>query len=208
MRLRKVATPMGIRSFNDMINEFFRRYDVKDYAGALEILNRGAADFPEQASIIAYNQACMLNVQNMPAEALAVLHQAADKGCWFQASMFHQDSDFASLLGNPEFEALVTRFQAAYDVQQARTFTTRLTIEPANSASKPYPLLLALHGNQSNATLTSKDWQAAAKLGWQVGALQSSQIGYSANIFSWDDQTRSLREIEQHRVELMRAGQV
>jgi dienelactone hydrolase len=208
MSFRKVANPMGDRTFNDMTRDFFQHYGEKDYAGALEILNREAADFPEQAGLITYNQACMLGAQNLVTESLAVLHQAADKGYWYDSATLHQDVDFATLLGNPEFEALAVRFQALFDAKQSQTFTTRTTIAPTNGAIAPYPLLLGLHGNQSNAAITSQYWEPAAKAGWLVGVLQSSQIGFTATTFVWNDEARSLKDVEQNHAELMQANQV
>lgn len=198
---------MGDRTFNDMMGEFFQHYNEKDFAGALEVLNREAADFPEQAALITYNRACMLSAQNLGPEALTVLREAADKGCCYRAKTLHEDVDFTALKGNPEFEALVERFQALHDAAQSQTFTARTMVEPTNGAG-PHPLLLALHGNNSTADRTAKYWASAAKAGWRVAKLQSSQIGFSADSFVWDDEARSLQDIEHHRTELLQSGQV
>ncbi len=196
---------MDGKTFDEMIRAFFEKYNAKDYAGALDILNQEAANFPEQAALVTYNQACMLGVQALVPEALTVLRQAADRGYWYDEPTLRQDADLASLQGIPEFETLVGRFKALYEAKQGQTFTTRLTIEPTAGATKPYPLLLALHGNQSNADVTLNYWKPAADAGWLVGVLQSSQIGFTGTTFVWNDEARSLQDVAQHRTKLMQA---
>jgi predicted esterase len=197
-----VSNQVAIQTYESFINTFMQRYGEKKYAEALAMLEQDGHFYPEQQPMIYYNRACMYGVQNLLPEALAVLREAADYGCWFSADMLHQDTDFTTLLGNPEFEALVQRFQQQRDAKQLNTQSTRIVTTPSADAAKPYPLLLTMHGNNNDAKSTAPRYDAAAKAGWLVGTLQSAQIGFTDNTFVWNDIEDSLANVEKHRAEL------
>ena len=199
-----MSNQVAVQTYESFINTFMQRYGEKKYAEALALLEQDGHLYPEQQPMIYYNRACMYGVQDLLSEALAVLREAAEYGCWFSATMLHQDTDFAGLQGNPEFESLVQRFQQQRDAKQLKTQSIRRVAEPPAETAKPYPLLLTMHGNNGDVTRSAPHYEAAAKHGWLVGNLQSAQLGFTDNSFVWDDIADSLATVEQHRAELVK----
>ncbi len=183
-------------TFNDMIQEMFKYYNAKDYVNALAVLDREGSRFPERAAHTYYNRACMISMQNQPADAIRVLREAADKGFWYTEHQLREDADLASLQGNPEFEELVACFRDRVAALQAQIKPECLDFAPKTTA--PYPLVLALHGNASNAAETQDFWKPVVGSGWLLGVLQSSQLGFTKDNFIWDDEATSMREVQQH----------
>jgi predicted esterase len=65
------------------------------------------------------------------------------------------------------------------------------------SGVPPYPLLLALHGNNSSLARSERYWRAAAGHGWLVALPQSSQA-MGEQSYGWNDRGWAVREIKQH----------
>lgn len=197
---------MTEKTFQQVMQEFMNRYGNKDYAEALDLLNQEQERFPAQAPQFYYNRACMLGVQKRVPETLAVLREADERGFFFDADTMHKDTDFESLLGNPEFEKLVESFQTRHAQRQGQVSSSRLVVEPPGVAqASSVPLLLVLHGNGSSAAASEPYWKPAAAAGWLVGLVQSSQLGFSESAFVWNDEVRSLQDIETQLAEINKA---
>ena len=61
-----------------------------------------------------------------------------------------------------------------------------------------YPLLIALHGNNSTMADTVAHWSSPASAGWVVAVPQSSEIGVSPGAFIWNETERTVREVTAH----------
>jgi tetratricopeptide (TPR) repeat protein len=84
---------------------FYRAYQSKDYAAALEACNRGLEAYPGNAYLL-YNVACMKALLGDREQALAALADSIDKwGAYHELA--RQDDDFASLREDPRFVELV-----------------------------------------------------------------------------------------------------
>lgn len=198
-----MTNQVEIQTYENFMNSFMQRYGEKEYAEALTLLEQEGHHYPDNQAMIAYNRACMYGVQNLLPQALKVLREAYDRGFWFRADMLHQDTDFAALQGTPDFESLVQQFQQRYETLKSTIRTSRLVSTPPADAPKPYRLLLTLHGNNADAQNTAPHYEAAAKAGWLVTNLQSSQLGFTEQAFVWNDHAESLANVEQHRTELL-----
>jgi predicted esterase len=188
---------------SEVIAAFFEHYNVKDYAAALAVLETSGARFIDQAPLILYNRACIKSLTHHPAEALADLRMALDKGFWYSGRQLREDADFATLQNLPEFQALVTESNKRYETAKATSKPERIVLMP--TTPPPYPVLMALHGNMNSAADSEAFWKPAVAVGWLVALLQSSQVGFTTNVFIWDDEAKSLAEIQQHENELHQA---
>lgn len=63
--------------------------------------------------------------------------------------------------------------------------------------------MIALHGNNENASVTLEYWQEITAQGWLLAVPQSSQI-YDPNSFVWDDREIGISEIRAHLASLSR----
>jgi acetyl esterase/lipase len=177
--------------------EFHTLCSQAQYAAAYELATREAGRFPESAQAIVYNwRFCSACLMGDPALALRLIEEALAAGYWYGEADLREDADLASLQGLPEFERLIARSSQRRDAVLAQA-KPRLKLIKPKGATAPYPLLLALHGNNSNIASSERYWRAAAEHGWLVALPQSSQA-MSEHGFGWNDHNWSVGEVVRH----------
>lgn len=179
-----------------------RRYRAGEYESALELAEREARTFPDRTHELYWARICLTARLGRSGEALRLLTEALGRGHAYSEAQLRGDSDLAGLQGMPEFEQLVRTSIKRWSAAQERAKPDLLLREP-RGGSAPYPLLLALHGNNSSAEAEAERWEPAASEGWLVALPQSSQIFSSRpGSFGWSDRERAVRELEGHWGEL------
>jgi predicted esterase len=191
-------------SYADLISQAVSQYRAGAAAAGLTPLAIAAEHYPENLGTILRWQLHFTASLGQSEKTLLLLDQALDDGYWFTEDTL-RSADFAALQDDPTFEALIARCEDMRTAAQARAKPDRIVLEPQN-VSPPHPLLLALHGNNDNARITSSYWQPAQSLGWLVGVLQSSQVtGFSPDTFVWTDIPWASREVKIHYAKLIEA---
>jgi len=160
------------------------------YAEALDLATREAHLFPEYSQKVIYSwrmdMACRLKNKDL---ALRLLLDAVDAGYWYGG--LRADPDFEVLLGDPEFERLVSVCEERRAQAMARAVPVVKVLQPDPGFS-PYPLLLALHG--ASASIEANHWISALSKGWLVCLPQSSQV-YSPGAYTWNDWEWAQQEV-------------
>jgi predicted esterase len=195
---------MPFATFAELADEMFRLYRQGEYENALAVINRDFEHFTAQLGRLYFWRVCLHSVLGQQEEALHQLEQALDLGFGYGEEALRNDSDLTSLQGLPEFERLVTRSKEQYAQLAVNVVSTRLVIPPSHSATPPYPLLVALHGNNSSAEWSADYWRSPVERGWLVLLPQSSQPGWDSTTFIWNDEERARRDVQQHYVEVQR----
>jgi predicted esterase len=198
---------MPFATFAELSEEMFRLYGRGEYEAALALVNRDFEHFTDYLGRLYFWRVCLHTMLDQQDEALHQLKQALDLGFGYSVDLLHGDRDLQSLQRKPEFEQLVTRSQEQYAELSSHIVSTRLIIPPPEAAA-PFPLLIILHGNSSNAEWTAGYWQAAAERGWLVLLPQSSQPGWDNTSFSWDDEEKARRDVLQHYQEIQQKYQI
>ena len=142
-------------------------------------------------------------------EALAVLDRALAQGCRYRREWLELDARLKSLHGLPRFQAFVARSDVRYreDAAAARPHLMfAMPDEPPDAFG--YPLLIALHDDDSNARVTAPYWSALADAGWVVAFPQSSEISWTPDAFVWNDRDRAAAEISVHLEKVKKATQI
>jgi predicted esterase len=172
------------------------------WAEALDLARREMHRFPYHSQKIVYLwcvfPACRLGDTSL---ALSLLEEAAANGHWY--SNLRLDSDLAPLVGLPEFEVLERRFAALRQKAVVDVTPVVKVLEPTPE-SAPYPLLVTLHGSQSNVGGFARHWWAAVERGWLVALPQSSQA-YGPGTFSWNDWEWAQEEVGGHMQKLLQS---
>ncbi len=169
------------------------------YDKALELITREAHLFPAYSQKVVYSwrmtMACRLNNRTL---ALQILKEAVTSGYWIDG--LRDDPDYQSLQNVSEFNQLVEICEERRAQEMINAVPVLKTLQP-DPMFNPYPLLLALHGAQSNAESFASHWSAAVLHGWFVGLPQSSQA-YGPGTYSWNDWAWALQEVQKHFVVL------
>ena len=165
------------------------------YADALALATREAHKFSYNAQKIVYywrfRMAALLKNGDL---ALQLMSEAVADGHWY--SGLAEDEDFDLLHGRSEFDDLVRVCGERRAQAMATAVPVLKTLQPSTQPP-PYPLLLALHGNNSRMEAFSGHWETAVSHGYLVGLPQSSQH-YEPNTVSWVDWDWSIIEVQQH----------
>lgn len=140
--------------------------------------------------------------------ALAALEEAYAAGCRYKKDWLAHPR-LAPLAALPSFADFVARANARYE-EAAAEARPRLTFAMPDTAPDAfgYPLLVVLHGNNSNARETAPYWTPMADRGWLVAVPQSSEIGSSPDAYTWNDRERTARELDAHFEKLARATEI
>ena len=136
--------------------------------------------------------------------ALELIRESLDAGFCWRAEYLTSDDDLKSLQELSEFKRLVEVSEEKYQAAQAASKPLALEL-PLPSSTGPLPLLLPLHGNNSNAQRSVEYWQNAATKGWRTVLLQSSQI-FGPEAYVWDDLGLGAQEIEAHYQNLIKSS--
>lgn len=181
--------------------EFFRRtqemmacYERGDYAGALAVTERLAAAFPDQTARTDYWRICLLARLQKIEEALQVFGEALDASLWWSEPTLRTDPDLEPLQGLPEYERMIAVCNERHAAAQATSKPTLVVREPGMGTAKPYPLLIALHGQGRTAESDLPHWEMACPMGWLVAAMQSSQLAWPG-AYAWNDRDKAQEEV-------------
>jgi predicted esterase len=185
----------NLSKLEEVEQQFDHLVEVGAYGEALELVTREAHLFPDYSQKVVYSwrmtMACRLNNKAL---ALQLLKEAVEAGHWY--SGLRDNPDFQLLHGVPEFEQWVEICAQRRLQAMANAVPVLKTLQP-DPQFAPYPLLLALHGAQSNVESFASHWSAAVLQGWFVGLPQSSQA-FGPGTFSWNDWEWAMQEVQKH----------
>jgi predicted esterase len=140
---------------------------------------------------------------------LDALERALADGCRYKREWLVHDDRLAPLRDAPRFADIAARAAERYerDAAEARPrLSFAVPDDPPDAFG--YPLLLVLHGNNSNARVTAPHWSPLADAGWLVAVPQSSEIASTPDAYLWNDRERTAREVAAHLERLRQISQV
>jgi predicted esterase len=181
--------------FMDLYGHVHRLYTQGDPAQAFEIATREKDRFPKYAALLYHFRAGTIACAGDSAQALAILDEALAAGFWHPDRWWTWD-DFKAMQDLPEFRQLWTRSKVRQAEAEANAGPEMLVFPPENRSS-PWPLLLALHGNNYNANQTVDHWHTATGAGWLLGVPQSSHIT-GPGMYHWQDYAQDKDELQAH----------
>jgi predicted esterase len=144
-----------------------------------------------------------------PDEALATLERAVAQGCRYKKEWLTDSPRLGSLQALPRFAELVKVASARYDEAAAAakphlTFAVPDTLPDAFG----YPLLLVMHGNNSNMKETAPHWASMADKGWVVAVPQSTEVGMSPDAYTWNDREDAAKQLDLQLERVKRATEI
>ncbi len=187
---------MTISTPDQLFEQAHGLYERKKYAEALDLIVHEAERFPEIDARVQFWRACLTARMGNTQQALEILKAAVDAGYWYSKRQLLGDSDLEPLHELPEYERLVEICLERFAVAQEGTEPQLMIVEP-EAGCGPWPLLIALHGNNSSAQASSEYWRSVASTGWLLALPQSSLLG-GPGTFVWDDWVLAEQEVTAH----------
>ncbi len=183
---------MAEETFADLMHAVNQGFEAGLWSTTLERIEAALLCFPERATLLNYYRAC-LNVRlDRHDQVLTILQGILDSGVWMSEDLLRKAPSFVSLQGQTEFEALVVRSVALREADPEAGRRDAVILEPAGP--QPWPLLLALHGNNTRAGDFAPAWEAARAAGWLVVVPQSGQALWTGH-YVWNDQSVGVAEV-------------
>lgn len=196
---------MAETTWDAVQREFWQLYRSGAYAEALDLVVQNEALFPRRGRFYNWKMCMAARAGDVPL-ALQTLQETIDAGLWFGHESLREDEDLERLQGLPEFERLAAICEQRQAAAAAQAMPQLLIVEPEH-ASPPYPLLLALHGNNSNSEISVDSWRSAAQRGWLLALPQSSQLG-DFDAYVWNDRERAIAEVREHDTAIRRQYEI
>lgn len=195
---------MTTPTFDRFSNEILTDYQQGKYQEALNVIDKALEHFPQRAQLLVYWKMCMYGKLNDVDSTIQAFQNAIDAGYWYGPSQLaDDDADLLPATGHAEFRRLrdlsIERHQEA--VKNAKP--ELLVLPPCADTNPPYPMLLVLHGNNSNAEDTAQFWKSLTEQGWLVALAQSSQIS-GPFAYIWNDASIAVPEIQTHFAQLQK----
>jgi len=190
-------------SFSELFASVQARRESGDLAGALALFEGRERDFPLQKGLVFLVRAELLAELRQPDQAIESLEAALASGCRYKRSWLEENPRLAALRGFARFGDVTERSARRHEEDSAAA-RPELNVVMPESAAPPlgYPLLVALHGNNSTLADTVAQWSSPASAGWVVAVPQSSEIGVSPGAFIWNETERAVREVTAHISEI------
>lgn len=188
---------MALPKDPEVFDAAYGLYLKGDIQKAYELLTEAAPKYPEQAQRMfewRFDMAAKLGKLDLCEQ---ILESALDAGCFYGEFALRKDEDLQAMQGRPGYEALVERsYLMIHQAQQlARPELTVINEGITNNGKTP--LLMALHGNNSNEAYFVGHWQSLVGSEWLVALPQSSQVN-GKDIFVWNDMEVTERELVDH----------
>lgn len=180
-------------AFDQLRDHLMQLYTARDFAGALELVEREEPKFPERVARTTFWKMCLLSLEGRLEEALSTFRRGLQDGLWWHESQFI-DTDLDALRGLPEFKELVAESIQAWEQGRGQVNREHLLLLPDAPLPVPTPLLIVLHGRNGDKETDLKKWDVARRMGWAVLSAQSTQPLYPGS-YCWDDPVAGLQDI-------------
>ncbi len=188
---------MSLRKEPEVFAQAFKLYKSKEYRAALDLLNGFDTDDPldrRQWFEWRVSMATLMGDLNLAED---IFEDCLDEGFFLSEFSLRKDDDLKPLQNRSRFETLVQRNMQMLETEQQRTKPKLLLIEPPVQAAPLAPLLVALHGNNTNAAIIKEYWQHLSPFGWRLAFPQSSMVSGNG-VYVWNDIPRAEEELKAH----------
>jgi predicted esterase len=189
-------------TFHALFRQLIAADRAGDYTRALELAEQAANCFPERAKQTLHWRICLTAGSGKQEQSLLLLREALNQGYCYPPSALEQEPALASLRDLAAFRELLEVNNERFAEIQAHA-RPELLVVPSVQQATAYPLLIALHGNGSNARDTSKYWAEITAQGWFLALPQSSRL-IGPGEYTWDNREQGSREVREHLAALIR----
>lgn len=185
---------MKFSTFDELNQKMIGHFQAGEFQQAFELIEREGGNFPGDRPLVDYWTMCAAARIGNPARVIQVAEKFHKDGLWYGEMMWRMTPSFKSLQGDAGFERVVAQSLAIQSKDASVADSITLEFAP-KGATKGTPLLIALHGNQSNANKTLPFWKPAVDGGYMLAVPQSKQAMFRG-AYIWDDLDASFKRVK------------
>lgn len=180
--------------------EFTQTYDLYlkgQYSEAYDLMTAVCDMYPAwqgRAYEIRVDLAAMMGKLELAED---ILERALDLGYFYNDFVLRKDDDLKALQGRSRFEYVVARSFKTLADEQRKARPELKILEPDKHPDVKLPLLIGLHGNNSNAQGFSNYWGYLTKKNWLVALPQSAEVA-GKGLYVWNDMERADKDVPAH----------
>jgi predicted esterase len=191
--------------YSTLFKQTIQLYSEGRYREACELVTVHMDQLKEYASHLYNLRFCTASMAGLTEEAIGILKEAIlDQGFWYGYDYLMQEEDIKAIRDTKEFKELAELCRQRESLAKAFTGPELLVIKPEGyDDQKQYPLMMILHGNGQNASITLENWLPCVKEGYLLALAQSSQIEFSG-AYVWNDYRKGCSELKEHYDKLVR----
>jgi len=190
------------KTFQELTQEMISQYHAGNFATALEVVEQGVDQFPEESTRITFWRICLLSRCNRIEAALSAFRLGLEQGHWWAADQL-LDTDLDPLRELPEFKELTSISLKRLEQARPHMKRERTLVLPDAQPATGYPLLIALHGRSGKKESNLEQWDVARRRGWLILSPQSTQPLFT-NAYCWDDPEQGVQDILFHFKEIQK----
>ena len=198
---------MAYQDDPEVFNRAYALYQQGAFRDAYDLLTAALPDHPAHAQRVYEWRMDIAARMGELDLAEQVLQDALDAGHFYGEFALRKDEDLREMQGRPRFEAFVTRNFALLAEAQKHSVPRLEVFNRGVEEKSTLPLLLALHGNNSNNLRFRDNWESLRGSPWLVALAQSSQLS-GKGLYSWNDISTAERELKEHYRQLIGAFSV
>jgi acetyl esterase/lipase len=184
-------------TYREMRAHLGQLFEQKKYAEAASLLESVLDLFPENVPANTFNLAAARAYLGEADKAVAALEEGHRRGVFYGTWDFGAEL-WAPVKGSPRFDAFWKTNEARI-AEASRRATVKIEVEtPAGyDPARTYPLFIALHGGGESIAELKPLWTSDRLRGEFLTAfVQSTQVA-SLKGFHWQDETITLRDLEE-----------
>jgi dienelactone hydrolase len=192
---------MAYKTDPEIFNEVFRLYEDGKYEQSYTLLTESAPRYPAELQRTYEWRFDIAARLGKPELAESIFKEALDAGFFYSERTLRTDDDLKEMQGRPVFESLVKRDLEILAEAQGHAIPELEILYHGRESALGKPLLIALHGNNSNVEHFRQYWGGLWNSEWLVALPQSSQVSGKGN-YVWNDMELVERELRDHYASL------
>lgn len=191
-------------TYTSLLNASLDLYMEGKYLEAYNFITENGVNVEGNTSQIYNFRYCFACKAGLADLAMDIMKEAVvEKGYWYSYNYLLEDDDLKALREYSEFNELADICKDRELKANENSKPEIRVIKSDNIAgNKKYPLLIALHGNGENVTITKDYWSPCVKDNYILALPQSSKIGFYDAYF-WDDFIKGSNEVKEHYEKLI-----
>ena len=182
-------------TYTRLLNETIAIYDESGSLKAYHYMKENADQVDGNEAQLYNFKYALAAASGLEEEALAEMKEAViDHGYWYAYDYLEADEDLNAIRKYDEFQEMV---QICKRREEDAKIAAAPELTVVNKKENSDQVIVALHGDQENAQMTSKSWQRASTEAYTLAFPQSSQIQFT-DAYEWDDVDKGVDELTQH----------